>query len=247
MIDIFTGKKRELLIQEYEYKLRAQEDRLDSEIDELKEEMKLLYSDSACKSTLIEGLCREAAIDGSPELRRLAERVMFFTALRFEENEVAEEQFNVLEALDSLVAERRQEADERGITLRGQIKSIRDTKAMLKKDGLMEVLRIMISEALRCTAEGDSVMLVCEQVTPRNNEELAFCFTVKDSGADRMKDDFSPYFEPFGKERGEESTPDRVELAILVKLCDLIDADLNVNNGDDYGMIFTVTVGGKKI
>lgn len=240
------NRQQNLLEAEYEHKLESLKNDYELQMEEMKMDRVILEVDSENKSIVIDGLCEELRKTGDAELSILADRVYVYSALQFgAEHEVREEVFNVMEVLDSLVSEKREEADLRGVKFRCLMKSIRDTKVILGRDLLAELLRILVSEALRCTEEGGSVLISGEQLETKEEGMLSYCFTVKDTGKADFPESEHRFFSPFGDMRGEMTTSSRLEMAIAERLTQLLQADMTLAASEDTKSI-SVTVTGRR-
>jgi len=240
-----ADKKITNLETEYEHKLQSQKNEYDLIIEEMKVDQAVLEVDGECKSRLIEGLCGALSGAEDPELRKLAERVSFYCDIQFGTGMESEERVNVLELMDGLVKEKRAEADAAGVTLRGTVKSIRDTKAKMNLQYVGLLLKVLIEEALLATDEGDSVLVIADQ-TEAPEGELAYTFSVKDSGKQAVPESLVQYLRPFGTVRGRESIGAGVNPAIAERLAYLLHTELSVNTSPEGGLTVSFTVSAKK-
>ena len=236
--------KRNVLETEYEHKLQSQRNDYELQMEELRVEHAALEVDYDCKSALLAGLCEELRNAGDPGLRRLGERVLLYTALQFGREEAEEQEVNILELLDTLVSEQKAEADAGGVKLRCMIKSIRDTKAVFPAAWVVELLRILTADAVRCTEEGGSVLLIGDQ-TDAGEGEAAYEFTVRDTGSAVPGSEIR-FLAPFGEMRKENETSGRVEMAIAERLAALLGTELHISASPEGGLTVSVTVTGKK-
>ena len=236
--------KRNILETEYEHKLQSQKNDYELQMEELRVEHAALEVDYDCKSTLLSGVCGELLDSSDPAAKRLGERVLLYLDLQFGTPEAEEREINILELLDSLVTERRIEANEKGVKLRGRVRSIRDTKAVLLADWVTELLRILVGDALRCAGEGDSVLLIGDQVEAKDGG-VAYEFTVKDTASELPRSEYQ-FLAPFGEMRKENEKSGRVDLAIAERLAGLLGSELLVGASPDGGLTVSLTVAGKK-
>jgi len=229
---------------EEERKLQSLRNEYELRLEEMKVDQALLEVYNGLRGTLLDGLMKEVRRSGNGELKELCDRIELYESLQFSEPQPEEQEFSILELLDGLTKERREEADTAGIRLRCSVKSIRDTKVTLPVNWLAEILRVLVSEALLASCEGDSVMLTAEQLENDADGKLRYRFTVRDSDTVPLPGSAELYFTPFGTPRADVIR-NRMDPAIAGRLAQLMDAELGVSSSEE-GSSVSIEVSGEK-
>ena len=143
--------------------------------------------------------------------------------------------FNLQAILDKVIVNGESKAIKKGLQLRH-----RKTNKVVISDMFMlqRILNNLVSNAIRYTATG-SIFIGCRQ---RNN---ILRIEVRDSGIGITKDELGDIFEEFyqsGNPERDRSKGLGLGLAIVERLCTLLDHKLDVQSAPDIGSIFSVDV-----
>jgi signal transduction histidine kinase len=180
----------------------------------------------------------QTALRGTRRLNELVSELFELSKLDTEQVEPSMEPFSVVELVQDIVMQHRPQADERSITLTGDLP---EHLALARGDvALIErVLTNLIDNALHYTPEGGTVTVAVEQHGP------AVRARVRDTGPGIPEDDLPHIFERFyrvDKSRGRSGDKTGggagLGLAIADKILDLHDADLQVESEVGEGTVF---------
>ncbi|MBV1904475.1 MAG: response regulator [Pseudomonadales bacterium] len=108
---------------------------------------------------------------------------------------------------------------------------------------LRQVLKILVSSALKCTVQGEVIVRVSY---PKEN---VLCFEIDDTGAGLSAEDQEGIFRPFlhGTKRGAGVDGTGLRLSLCRKIVNLMGGEIGVESESDEGAKFWFTVGVEKI
>jgi len=143
--------------------------------------------------------------------------------------------FNVCSIIDKVIFNSESKAVKKGLRLRH-----RKTNALVISDMLMlqRILNNLVSNAIRYTSSG-SVFIACRQRKNRLRIE------VRDSGIGIAQDELGDVFEEFYQAQNPERDRSKglgLGLAIVERLCHLLDHKLDVRSAPGKGSVFSIEV-----
>lgn len=157
--------------------------------------------------------------------------------------EIHEEEFFLLELLNSSLAVSRPRAIEKGLDYELDIQTNIPTRIVCDQDKMRQILINLIGNAVKFTESG--AVTVSVRVTQKDENDTFLDVQVADTGPGIHKEKLDTIFEPFTQADASSTKKyagTGLGLSITKKLVDLLGGDILVSSQPGEGSVFTVTI-----
>ena len=157
--------------------------------------------------------------------------------------ELAYDNVNLIESVDSVIGMFSQMAKDKGISLMSRLASTLPDYVLLDGHRLHQILVNLLSNAVKFTERGHVALEAAGDAAQIDPSLLKLTFTVTDTGAGIAPADLDAIFDPFSQGNrggGEIKEGTGLGLAITQRLVALMDGTLRVNSDLGKGSTFTV-------
>ena len=157
--------------------------------------------------------------------------------------EIHEEEFFLLELLNSSMAVSRPRAIEKGLDYDLDIQTNIPTRIVCDQDKMRQILINLISNAVKFTESG--TVTVSVQVTQKDESDMSLGIQVIDTGPGIPGEKLNTIFEPFTQADASSTKKyagTGLGLSITKKLINLLDGDISVSSRPGEGSVFAVSI-----
>lgn len=185
----------------------------------------------------------DIAIESTRHLLSVIEDILDFSRIEQGKLELEPHYFNIADMLERCVATFEMEAARKGLELNLSIgSSLRRTAVYLDENRLRQVIVNLLANAIKFTSKG-SVTIQLEQVATEGTA-LTFSIIISDTGIGIPADKITTIFESFRQVdsgMGRQYGGSGLGLAITHRLCELMNAAIEVHSAQGKGSSFRVT------
>jgi len=189
--------------------------------------------------------CLKKINDSSSHLLALINEVLDMNKIESGKVDLAEEDFDLGELVDSVLTMTRPSVEARNHHLHVQIGDLAHEKVVGDDTRVREILVNLLSNAIKYTPDGGSIVCSLEEGPSSLNDVAMFVFTIEDNGIG-MKPEFVKHiFEPFTRaddKATQAQTGTGLGLAITRNLVRMMGGDIEVESTYGKGSKFTATI-----
>lgn len=155
------------------------------------------------------------------------------------------QKFNLAKVIDELNIILRPQAEQKNLNFDITVKNIIHEFIVGDKLRINQILLNLVSNAIKYTPQGGTVLLCVEEVPQATLNITELCFTVKDTGIGMSKDFQKKIFEPFS--RAVDGRVDKIQgtglgMAITKNLIDLMGGTIDIDSEENKGTVITLNL-----
>ncbi|MBO6164219.1 MAG: response regulator [Lachnospiraceae bacterium] len=189
--------------------------------------------------------CLKKITDSSAHLLALINEVLDMNKIESGKIDLLEEDFDLAELVDSVLAMTRPQVEARGHNLNVHIGEVAHEKVVGDSTRIREILVNLLSNAIKYTPEGGRIVCTVEERHSNIPDIGLFEFTIEDNGIG-IKPEFLPHvFDPFARAEDKAAQAQQgtgLGLAITRNLARMMGGDIQVESTYGKGSKFTATV-----
>ena len=189
--------------------------------------------------------CLKKIADSSSHLLALINEVLDMNKIESGKVDLQEEDFDLPELLDSVLAMIRPQVDARGHALAIHIGDIQHEKVVGDSRRVKQILVNLLSNAIKYTPDGGRITLSMTERTSTMRDIGLFEFVIEDNGIG-MKPEFMQHlFEPFSRASDSATQSQQgtgLGMAITRNIVRMMGGDIHVDSTYGLGSRFTVTI-----
>ncbi len=189
--------------------------------------------------------CLKKISESSAHLLSLINEVLDMNKIESGKVELAEEDFDLAELVDSVLTMTRPQVEARGHNLQVRIGEVAHEKVIGDSTRIREILMNLLSNAIKYTPDGGRIVCSLEEKPSKLPDIGMYDFIIEDNGIGMKPDFIEHIFEPFTRAEDKASqgqTGTGLGLAITRNLARMMGGDISVESSYGKGSKFTATV-----
>ena len=189
--------------------------------------------------------CLRKIRDSSSHLLSLINEVLDMSKIESSKLELAEEEFNLAELIDAMLAMTRPQMQAHGHTFRVNIVNLEHEQVIGDSRRLQQVFVNIMSNAIKYTPDGGKISLTVNESPTRTQDFGHYQFIFEDNGYGMTEEFQAHLFEPFARARDKQTAGIQgtgLGMAITRNLVRMMGGDIAVESVYGEGSKFTVNV-----